>query len=78
MLVHESGRKSTSYDIVKVCVSGILGKFTKQDVLVSCPSLGSSSVEAALKKLVEEGFLTRIGVGRKTQYVRTDAYLKKR
>ena len=73
MLVHESGAKSTSYDIVKVCVSERLGRFTKQDVLVSCPSLGSSSVESALKKLVEEGFLTRIGSGRKTQYVRTDS-----
>ena len=73
MLVHESGAKSTSYDVVKVCVSEKLGKFTKQDVLVSCPSLGSSSVEAALKKLVEDGFLTRIGSGRKTQYVRTDS-----
>ena len=73
MLVHESGAKSTSYDIVKVRVSEKLGRFTKQDVLVSCPSLGSSSVESALKKLVEEGFLTRIGSGRKTQYVRTDS-----
>lgn len=73
MLVHESGAKSNSYDIVKVCVSGKLGKFTKQEVLASCPSLGSSSVESALKKLVEEGFLTRIGSGRKTQYVRTDS-----
>ena len=72
MLAHESGAKSTSYDIVKRYTSEKLGKFTKQDVLVSCPSLGSSSVESALKKLVEEGFLTRIGSGRKTQYVRTD------
>jgi len=74
MLAHESGAKSTSYDIVKRYASEKLGKFTKQDVLVSCPSLGSSSVESALKKLVEEGFLTRIGSGRKTQYVRTDGF----
>ena len=73
MLVHEAGTKSTSYDIVKVCVSEKLGRFTKQDILVSCPSLGSSSVESALKKLVEDGYLTRIGSGRKTQYVRTDS-----
>lgn len=38
-----------------------------------CPSLGSSSVESALKKLVDEGYLVRIGSGRKTMYVRGDA-----
>ena len=39
---------------------------------MSCPSLGSSSVEAALKKLVEDGTLRRLGAGRKTLYVRAD------
>lgn len=36
--------------------------------------LGSSSVESALKKLVEDGTLKRIGTGRKTNYVNADAY----
>ena len=30
-------------------------------------------VESALKKLVDEGYLVRIGSGRKTRYVRADA-----
>ena len=50
-----------------------IGTFTKQEALVACPSLGSSSVESALKKLVEDGMITRIGAGRKTHYVRRDA-----
>lgn len=37
--------------------------------VTSCSSLGSSSVEAALKKLVQDGTLTRLGSGRKTHYV---------
>ena len=72
-LVRDSGSKSTSYDIVKTCVSERLGKFSKQEILELCPSLGSSSVESALKKLVDEGYLVRIGAGRKTMYVRADA-----
>ena len=36
-------------------------------------SLGSSSVESALKKLVEDGTLVRIGAGRKTLYARADS-----
>ena len=72
-LVHAAGAKSTSYDIVKVYVQERIGKFSKQDVLAGCPSLGSSSVESALKKLVEEGTLIRIGAGRKTQYTRADS-----
>ena len=68
--VHMAGTKSTSYDIVKTFAQDTLGKFTKQDVLIGCPSLGSSSVEAALKKLVEEHYLVRIGAGRNTAYAR--------
>ena len=68
--------KSTSYDIVKACISERIGKFSKQEILALCPSLGSSSVESALKKLVDEGYIVRIGSGRNTLYVRADAVLK--
>ena len=66
----DNGSKSTSYDIVKQYALSRIGTFTKQDVLSGCPSLGSSSGEAALKKMVDEGVLKRIGAGRKTHYAR--------
>ena len=66
----QSGTKSTSYDVVKTYVMSKIGIFNKQDVLSACPSLGSSSVEAALKKLVDDGSLQRLGKGRQTKYVR--------
>lgn len=72
-LTGKTGIKSKAYDIVKEYVSGRIGTFTKHDALISCPSLGSSSVEASLKKLVAEGALTKRGSGRKTHYVRRDA-----
>lgn len=72
-MAEKSGAKSTSYDIVKEYTLSHIGTFTKQDALLACPSLGSSSVEAALKKLVQDGTLKRLGAGRKTHYVRSDA-----
>ena len=69
----ETGSKSTSYDIVKQYAQTKIGTFTKQDALIACPSLGSSSVEAALKKLVNDGTIERLGSGRKTHYVRKDS-----
>ena len=74
-IVGESGVKSSAYDIVKRFVMNKIGVFTKQEVLISCPSLGISSVESALKKLVENGEIVRLGVGKKTHYVRSDAFV---
>ncbi len=72
-LAETSGAKSTSYDIVFAYAKRTIGPFSKRDALEACPSLGSSSVESALKRLVENGLLKRIGSGRKTRYVRADA-----
>ena len=57
------------YDSVKTYSENTLGKFSKHDALVACPSLGSSSVESALKKLVDEGTVIRTGAGRKKMYM---------
>ena len=73
-MANRAGAKSTSYDVVKEYVSNKIGTFTKQEALIACPSLGSSSVEAALKKLVADGTLAKMGAGRKTHYVRSDAF----
>lgn len=63
-------QKEGSYEIVRTVVSNILGSFTKAYILELSPTIGSSSVEAALKKLVEEGYIRRQGAGRSTTYTR--------
>jgi Fic family protein len=63
-------RKSTPYEIVRNAVDNTLGAFTKAQVLERCPSIGSSSVEAALKRLKEDGYILRQGNGRNTSYLR--------
>lgn len=69
----KSGKRSNSYDIVKTYVNSTIGTFTKRDAMENCPSLGSSSVELALKKLVEDGTIIRKGLGRASHYIRKDA-----
>lgn len=66
--------RSTPYDIVRNAVSDRLGVFTKIEILESCPSIRSSSVEAALKRLKEEGYIIMQGGGRSTTYIRNPDY----
>ena len=72
-LMTESGNYSSAYDIVKRYTEGKVGKFTGVEVIVHCPSIGRSSVLAALKKLTDEGFIVREGSGRNTFYYRSDS-----
>ena len=72
-LINESGDNSTAYDIVKKYTEEKIGRFTGADVVAHCPSIGRSSALAALKKLTEEGYIIRKGVGRSTFYVRADS-----
>ena len=47
-----------------------IGRFNKLDIMELCPSLSVSSVEGALRKLVELQELRREGIGRATKYYR--------
>lgn len=62
--------RSTAYDVVKAYAMQTLGRFTSAQVVACCPSVGRSSVLAALKRLTEEGVLIREGSGRSTVYHR--------
>lgn len=73
----DAGVKSSSYDIVKAFVDTKLGKFTASDILVGCPTLGRTSVFAALKKLVEEEYIEKQGERRNAFYVKKQDDVKK-
>lgn len=65
------GDKSPAIEVVRWAVESKLGKFTKSEVLKLCPTLGKTSVESSLKRLVDQGVLTQHGKGRATFYTRT-------
>ena len=73
-MMSTEGAKSTAYDMAKVYVSGKIGKFTSADVIAACPGAGRSALLAALKRLTEENVVVKMGSGRSTYYVRSDAF----
>lgn len=62
-------KKSTLQTVREATVQKI-GRFTKQDIRELCPSIGISSIELALKQLVEMGEIRREGKGKATGYFR--------
>ena len=69
-MMNDTGVKSSPYDMVKAYASGKLGPFSGVEAVTACPTISRSAVLAAVKQLVEEGFLLRLGNGKKTRYVR--------
>ncbi len=63
--------KRKAYDTVKAAVDAKIGKFTKREIANICPSIGDKSVEAALKRLLDEGYIVKHGVGRGTFYTKS-------
>ena len=62
--------KRSALETVKLATENKIGRFTKQDIRELCPALSISSIEGALRKLVESGELKREGNGKSTCYYR--------
>ena len=62
--------KRSALDMVRLASMNKIGRFSKQDIRELCPSLSISSVEGALRKLVDSGALKREGLGKNTYYYR--------
>ncbi len=62
--------KRSALDKVRLAAQNKIGRFTKQDIRELCPSLSVSSIEGALRRMVEFGELRRGGNGKNTFYFR--------
>lgn len=62
--------KLPAIDMVRKAANNKIGWFTKQDIRELCPSLSISSIEGALRRLIELGELRREGNGKNNRYVR--------
>ncbi len=62
--------KLPAIEIVRKATQNKIGRFTKQDIRELCPSLSISSIEGALRKMVNSNELKREGVGKSTRYFR--------
>ena len=63
-------KKKPALEIVRMATVNKIGRFTKQDIRELCPSLSISSIEGALRTLVNNGELIREGSGKNTCYYR--------
>ena len=61
--------RQSSLETVRQAIHGHVGRVTKQDIRTMCPALSVSTVENALRKLVKNGELRRVGAGRTTYYI---------
>ena len=57
---------------IRAVVEATLGKVTKRDILSKCPDISTAMVEMTLKKLLDDGFILKVGNGRGAAYVRKD------
>ena len=60
----------SALEMVRRATMNKIGRFSKQDIRELCPSLSDSSIEGALRKLIELGAIKREGSGRTTCYYR--------
>lgn len=64
--------KKSAVELVRKAIMEKIGKFTKNEIMGLVPSIGKTSVESSLRKLVDEGFIIRHGKGKATFYTRND------
>lgn len=62
--------KISALETVRRATMNKIGRFTKQNIRELCPSLSVSSIEGALRTLIELGEINREGSGRTTCYYR--------
>lgn len=62
--------KLPAIEMVRKAAQMKLGRFTKQDIRELCPSLSVSSIEGALRRMIECNEIERCGSGKATYYIR--------
>ena len=55
-------------DRVRELIRGVTGKITKTQIMKQCPDISQKTVERALKELMDNGEIIKIGGGRYTSY----------
>lgn len=62
--------KLPAIEMVRIASKSKIGRFNKQDIRELCPTLSVSSIEGALRKMVESGEIKKEGSGKSTCYFR--------
>jgi len=57
---------------IKAIIDRKIGKFSKSELLETCPDISKITVERTLSALAKEGYIVKIGAGRSTAYGKAD------
>ena len=67
---HLKYRRLSKADRVKAVFEKKLGLVKKSDIATLCPDISETTIERALKELLEAGFIEKVGKGRATGYAK--------
>ena len=56
---------------IRTLFSGTMGRLSKQDILDRFPDTSISTVESTLAMLLKEGFIAKLGAGKRTTYIKS-------
>lgn len=62
--------KLSKQDRVKAMFDKKMGKIKKSDIAASCPDISESTIERALKELLNSGYIEKVGNARATGYIK--------
>lgn len=65
-------RGLTKSERVKHVFETKIGKISKSDILKLCPDISVTTIEKALSGLLKDDFITKVGGGRSTAYIKND------
>lgn len=57
-------------DRIRAVIDNKIGKITKKEIMELCPDISKVTVERTLTDLVKKGYITKVGAGPSTGYVR--------
>ncbi len=62
------GAKMSKPDRIRSAIDRMVGKFTKAQLLETCPDISETTMERTLKQLLDARFIRKIGAGRGSAY----------
>ena len=62
------GTRMSKPDRIRAAIDRTIGKFTKAQLLETCPDISETTMERALKQFLDSGIIRKIGAGRGAAY----------
>ncbi len=67
---HLKNRTLSKPDRIRAMIDQKVGKFTKKEIMDACPDISKITIERTLADLVKRGYISKVGSGPATGYVR--------